>query len=450
MTNELVKHLFALTLASSFGIIAALVLRRAVRPVLGSPLSYSIWLIVPIAMMAAILPHGVPADSEWSITAGQGSFSPLSGLIDASYRTRIVTLALIHWSAGVVGVWAAGTAIFALYLARIQRAFVASLGNLSGSQCVLRAEHSAGCPALLGVLRPKIILPADFNSRYTRAERLLIVAHERTHLRRGDGIWNAIDALLRCIFWFNPLVHLASIYFRIDQELACDAAVLRDHFGAHQSYARALVKAQFAQAALPAGCHWRSARFLKERLNMVKKPVVGTKLRACGNLFVVLCSSVIGYSVWAAQPPSALGNVESAALHGADRPGSQAPASNFLAMAPAGPAARAADRLHARMMHWPAGSVLQKFYPTAARTRGIAGMVYIAVTLDKMGRATDTRILSVTPRDLGFGAAASTLVHYITFSNPTGHRVVVKFHVKFAPAQSERGRHHVQPHNRPT
>ena len=89
-----------------------------------------------------------------------------------------------------------------------------------------RAERCSGCPAVLGVFRPKVILPVDFEFRYTRLERLLVFSHERTHLRRGDAVWNAVVALVRCLLWFNPLVHLASNYLREDQEFSSDAAVV--------------------------------------------------------------------------------------------------------------------------------------------------------------------------------------------------------------------------------
>ena len=82
--------------------------------------------------------------------------------------------------------------------------------------------------------------------------------------------------------------------------------------------------------------------------------------------------------------------------------------------------------------------------------RGTDGMVRIAVTLDEQGRATDTRILSVAPQGLGFGAAASTMVHFMTFSNPTGHSVTIKLPVKFALQHSVERRHHRSPKQRST
>jgi bla regulator protein blaR1 len=228
MTNELVKYLLSLTLASSAGIAAVLLLRRPARHVFGCRASYSLWLLVPVAMLAGLLPH---TSSSVSITWRIESVSALEhALGPASHASGhpLNTSPSIDWRTLMLSVWCAGAALFAAYLAAQQRAFVKSLGGLSGSRCVLRSARSNGCPALLGVLRPKIILPVDFKFRYTRLERLLILSHERTHLRRGDAACNAFVALLRCIFWFNPLVHLASNCLRVDQEFACDAAVMRD------------------------------------------------------------------------------------------------------------------------------------------------------------------------------------------------------------------------------
>lgn len=111
-------------------------------------------------------------------------------------------------------------------------------------------------------------------------------------------------------------------------------------------------------------------------------------------------------------------------------------------MARASATATKAGDLHAKIVSWPD---LERFYPKNAKDRGTEGLVRIAVTLDKQGQATDTRILSVTPLDMGFGAAASTAVHFMTFSNPTGHRTTIKFAVKFALKRVKPRHHHVHP-----
>jgi beta-lactamase regulating signal transducer with metallopeptidase domain len=303
MANDIVRSLFALTVVSSVAIIAALILRLGLRPLFGVTAGYSAWLLVPVGLAAVFLPHFHYADSAVSIALDSDSASALRYELDESLgRLLSVGQSSIRWPPWVLGAWCVGAALFLAYLVGAQRAFVNSLGALSGSQRVLRAERSAGCPALLGVIRPKIVLPLDFKSRYTRFERLLIFSHERIHLRQGDAAWNALVALLRCLFWFNPLVHIASTYFRVDQELACDAAVLRDHPGSRRAYARAMLKTQLADAALPIGCRWQSIDHFKERLQMLKRTTPGRARRLGGHAFVMIASSIVGYGAWAAEP----------------------------------------------------------------------------------------------------------------------------------------------------
>ena len=76
---------------------------------------------------------------------------------------------------------------------------------------------------------------------------------------------------------------------------------------------------------------------------------------------------------------------------------------------------------------------LQRFYPPAAERAGIEGMVIMQVTLDGAGRLMDARVLSESPLEMGFGAAASSLVQTFTYSNPTGSPATFAFKVKFDP-----------------
>ena len=306
MKSELITYLVALTIASTLSMLLVLAIRRSVRRVFGAAAAYSTWLLVPAAMLAVLLPAPSDSGSTIGVSIRIALFSMLSTAIDNSPGSSLHTVHPVDWTLWAIGAWVVGAALFVVYLAGLQRAFVSSLGTLSGSRCVLRAARSAGCPALLGVLRPKIVLPVDFESRYTRMERLLVFSHERMHLRRGDTLWNAFVALLRCFFWFNPLVHLASTCFRVDQELACDAAVLGNFPRSRRTYANAMLKTEMLDVALPVGCSWQSAYHLKERLKMVKKAMPSHRRRTYGRVCVVVASLVVGFSVWAAQPATAI------------------------------------------------------------------------------------------------------------------------------------------------
>ncbi len=101
-----------------------------------------------------------------------------------------------------------------------------------------------------------MIVPIDFETQFDAKERAMILAHERTHLAKGHAIINTLMALIKAVHWFNPLVHLAARCARVDQELACDAAVIGRFPGARQTYAHALLKTQLALTPVLLGCEW--------------------------------------------------------------------------------------------------------------------------------------------------------------------------------------------------
>jgi hypothetical protein len=113
---------------------------------------------------------------------------------------------------------------------------------------------------VMGFLRPRIVTPADFSTRFEANERELILAHEQIHLSRGDALVNAAVAMFRCICWFNPMIHAGARAMRIDQELSCDAAVLERRPKERRAYAETLLKSQLATRPLPLGCYWPSGR----------------------------------------------------------------------------------------------------------------------------------------------------------------------------------------------
>lgn len=78
-------------------------------------------------------------------------------------------------------------------------------------------------PIVCGILRPRILLPREYEDR----ELDWILAHERTHIRRLDNLWRLLGLITACLHWFNPLIWLFLKWFLADLELSCDEAVLR-------------------------------------------------------------------------------------------------------------------------------------------------------------------------------------------------------------------------------
>jgi hypothetical protein len=84
----------------------------------------------------------------------------------------------------------------------------------------------AKAPMTMGLLRPRIILPADWRS--WPADKLRAVfAHEAAHIRRKDPLVRCIARLNCCFFWFHPLAWWLERCVNAAAEEACDDAAIR-------------------------------------------------------------------------------------------------------------------------------------------------------------------------------------------------------------------------------
>ncbi len=108
---------------------------------------------------------------------------------------------------------------------------------------------SVSTPFILGLLRPRILLPSSLSA----ADTAHVLAHENAHLRRRDHWWKPLGFLLLAVHWFNPLVWLAYVLLCRDIELACDERVVRG-LDANQvkAYSTALLDCSTPRRALSA------------------------------------------------------------------------------------------------------------------------------------------------------------------------------------------------------
>ena len=295
MVNDLLGFIARSNIALAVCVALVLVLRAPVRRLAGARIAYTLWLIPPLAGAACLAPGRVevitlPAISPLDLGVGAATHAAGAAL-DPRY---------------ILAAWIGGVAISLIVLILRQARFALALGRLRVredlGEGVLGAESNEHGPAVLGVLRPVIITPADFDARFSDEERRIVLEHERAHVAQGDPLINALAAALQCMNWFNPLVHLGVRALRLDQELACDAAVLAT--GARRSYAEALLKTQIAAGA-PLGCAWpsHSLAALKERIAMLKHNLPTRTQRILGVSAVGLLSFTACAVAWASQPP---------------------------------------------------------------------------------------------------------------------------------------------------
>jgi beta-lactamase regulating signal transducer with metallopeptidase domain len=190
----------------------------------------------------------------------------------------------------LLAIWLVGFFIAVVFLWLEQAAF-------------LRASKAGRAgPAVVGVICPRIVMPRD-DRLYSSEERAVVRAHEWEHIERCDPRAQAVMAVFQCLFWFNPLAHLAVYLAKLDQELACDAAVVRRRPNIRALYARTLLKTQLAATRLPFGCYWpaRGRHPLETRVALLR-----SACRAYGALGPVLVAAgvlAVGAAAWMAQPP---------------------------------------------------------------------------------------------------------------------------------------------------
>jgi len=91
----------------------------------------------------------------------------------------------------------------------------------------VRFDSDAGAPAVDGVFRPRISLPAAIESVLTPPELDAVLLHELTHARRRDNLIRLVHEIGVCVFWFHPLVWIAGSRLSLYRELSCDESVIR-------------------------------------------------------------------------------------------------------------------------------------------------------------------------------------------------------------------------------
>lgn len=374
-SREAIALLVQATLVGSAAIALVLLARHPLRRAFGARTACATWWLVPAALLALAIPSAPPGDMA---AIGVRFAVPLDIATGLAGRE-----AGFAWQPWALAAWACGAIAFALLMAAAQAKFRAALGVLRPHGDAWRAEHVAeGLPATVGVLAPRIVLPADFDTRYDARQRGLILAHERAHVARGDAWANLAAATLRCLCWFNPLVHVAARCFRHDQELACDAIVVARHPQLRRAYGDALYQAQLAVAASPLACHFGFGHPLKERIAMLREPIATPRRRIAGNAAVAILASATAFGAWASQSSAA---------------GTQgAPAEQ--------PVAR--DYIH------PEGGFSEfrmtpPEYPKEALDAGLGGTVNLIIDLAADGRITGVSVENPTALDSRLATAAA-------------------------------------------
>lgn len=289
--NGIFATIVEANIAAALAIVLVLSLRATARKLAGPHAAYMLWALIPVAMAATLIPARTGVATKIAdivpMLAPGGQTTPMFTLTGAA---QVDVLGFILSTAPWI--WLCGMIAGLVYLAFRQIRFAGD------------ARRGIAGPAVMGIMRSRIVTPSDFAQRYDHTERALILAHETAHMRRGDARLNALVAVAQCFCWFNPLIHVGVRLMRIDQELSCDALVIEQRPDARRAYAETLLKTQLAGRPLPFGCYWpaRSQHPLTQRIAMIASSPLSRRRRLAASAAVLVTVTAGGAAAWAIQP----------------------------------------------------------------------------------------------------------------------------------------------------
>ena len=82
-------------------------------------------------------------------------------------------------------------------------------------------------PTVLGLIKKKILMPANLENILSNDEMIHILSHELCHIKRHDIEMNFLMMILQSIHWFNPILWMTFNKIKSDCEVACDELVLK-------------------------------------------------------------------------------------------------------------------------------------------------------------------------------------------------------------------------------
>ena len=257
--------------ATTVLMVLVLLVRERVAAIFGARAAYLLWLLPALRMVLPPLPESV----------GPAPIAQLPALVDIDALALLAAMppveSTLPWATILISAWLGGAALLLVQQFVAYHRFVSGalgdaieLPEFDNGAIEVCASRAVQGPFAAGLLTPKVVLPHDWRSRYSKQELRLALRHETIHHTRGDLPINFIALAMLALHWFNPLAWLSWRAFRADQEAACDAAVL-DGASAQErhSYGLALVKSACPRTPI-AACSLNPRDQLKRRLRMMR------------------------------------------------------------------------------------------------------------------------------------------------------------------------------------
>ena len=180
----------------------------------------------------------------------RAGLEPLLPWIVVLWLTGVVTLSL-RLASG----WLAARRLRALGTRPAPEACIAALHRLAARLRVSRPVRLlqstlVQVPAVLGWVRPVILLPASALTGLTPLQLEALLAHELAHVRRYDYLVNLIQSVIETLLFYHPAVWWISARVRDEREHCCDDLAVAVCGDAH-FYASALLGMERLRVTTP-------------------------------------------------------------------------------------------------------------------------------------------------------------------------------------------------------
>ena len=96
-------------------------------------------------------------------------------------------------------------------------------------------------PAVIGWLRPAVLVPTAMISGLTATELESVLAHELAHIRRHDYLMNLLQTVVETVLFYHPVVWWLSKRIRMEREHCCDDMAVA-YCGNRATFAHALAR----------------------------------------------------------------------------------------------------------------------------------------------------------------------------------------------------------------
>ncbi|MFC1793694.1 M56 family metallopeptidase [Planctomycetota bacterium] len=236
-----------------------------------------------------------------------------------STAPTVSTLPPITWRAIVFLLWLAGVSVISILVIRrisfVRRVITQSAAAKDQlldvlNQCrreldvrqdiQLRLSTGMPSPAVCGLFRPTILMPAALPDKLSPDKLRAVLIHELAHIKRGDLWINSAQTFLQIIYFYNPLVWLANAVVRRTREQAVDEMVLVVLGAGAKDYSNTLIdiaEMAFFRTSLSLRLIGvvESKKALRRRIrHMLNRPIpANAKLGILGLIAVVVTGAVL-------------------------------------------------------------------------------------------------------------------------------------------------------------